>query len=794
MEQLHISVGKSRFETDWKNKAITWDQFTERLVDPVRTHETSIEYTKMKKPAQANIKDVGGFVGGYIEGGRRTPTNIKYRTMITLDVDFALGTELLAPLSLIYGCKAALYSTHSHLPEKPKLRIIIPLDRKVTPDEYQAIARKLAGTLGINQFDDTTYQAERLMYWPSVSKNGQYVYDTVDGSYLKASSILDAYEDWTDCAQWPTSERESTVMRKTMKKLGDPLSKPGMIGAFNRTFTITEVLEGELAEVYSPTGGGRYTYTLGTSAAGLVVYDDLFAFSHHSTDPVAMQLCNAFDLVRLHKFGEQDADAAPDCASNRLPSFVAMTKFCQSLEKVKQQIVLEGMTAAQEDFKDVELPEGVESLPEKVDWSLELNTKGKPLSTIDNAILVLSFDPRLKGTIAYNELSKTITSTEKGLQDIAEIDDARIRHYLEKAYQISGIQKVSDATLIVAQKNTYHPVRDYLDALKWDGVKRLDNLLIDFLGASDGGYTRAVTRKTFLACVARVYKPGIKFDNMLTLVGKEGIGKSTLLNKMGKGWFSDSFSTVVGKESVEQILGFWIIEVAELSGLRKAEVEQIRHFLSKRKDTFRAAYARRTETHLRRCVFIATTNEEEFLNDKFNRRYWAVRVNQQEPAKDVFTELGPIVDQLWAEAKQGFEEGETLFLGKLLEEEARLRQASHRKLDVRLGVIEQYLDIPLPKDYYSRDIESRARYTLGFGGDISEESCEMIRQSVSIAEIWAECFGGAKKDLNRRQSNEITALMTEMPGWKRSDHIGRVKGYGPQRTYVRIKEDEKKKA
>ena len=203
----------------------------------------------------------------------------------------------LAPLNhvgLIYSCAAVLYSTHKHEPDAPRYRLIIPLDRPVMSDEYQAIARKIAGLLGIENFDPTTFQPERLMYWPSTSKDGEYMFQEQDGKFLCADTVLNSYRDWRDSSEWPVSAKVDKIIQRGMAKQGDPLEKNGIVGAFCRSYTISEVIDEYLPKIYeSCTVDGRFTYKEGSTAAGLVVYDDKYAYSHHGTDPISGKLCNA---------------------------------------------------------------------------------------------------------------------------------------------------------------------------------------------------------------------------------------------------------------------------------------------------------------------------------------------------------------------------------------------------------------------------------------------------------------------------------------------------------------------
>lgn len=223
---LSIATGRSRMEKEWKNKTFTWSQLLAKLKNPTRTQETYAEYMKLPKSEQDKIKDVGGFIGGSLKGGRRKADSVQARQIVALDADFA-PPGLVEDLFLYIDGGYAVYSTHKHCPEKPRLRILIPLDREVTPDEYEAISRKLADEIGIDYFDDTTYQPNRLMYWGSVSHDGQYVFDYDDSAWISADEVLAQYPDWTDTSYWPESSRAAEGRKRTAKKQGDPCEKKG---------------------------------------------------------------------------------------------------------------------------------------------------------------------------------------------------------------------------------------------------------------------------------------------------------------------------------------------------------------------------------------------------------------------------------------------------------------------------------------------------------------------------------------------------------------------------------------
>jgi len=346
-----ISTGNSRKEKKWINKEMLWSEFLEKVNVTQKTSETFAEYRKMSKDEQDDRKDVGGFVGGKLKGGRRKNGFVEYRSLLTLDMDYA-QPDVWAGIFMLYDFSCCIYSTHKHVPEAPRLRLVIPLARVVTPDEFQAVARKVAYDLGIEQFDDTTYEPARLMYWPSSSSDGDYVFEHIDGPWLDPDEVLATYEDWKDASSWPVSSRQQSVIKKSAEKQADPSSKAGVIGAFCRTYSIIEALETFLGDVYAPCDmEGRYTFLGGSTSGGLILYDnDLFAFSHHGTDPISGKLVNAFDLVRVHKFGAQDDGVEESTPPSKRPSYKAMQEFVSGDGRVQETLAIERRAAIEADF------------------------------------------------------------------------------------------------------------------------------------------------------------------------------------------------------------------------------------------------------------------------------------------------------------------------------------------------------------------------------------------------------------------------------------------------------------
>lgn len=615
---MKIAYGNSRMEKRWKNNEISWDDFCKRVSTTQTTTETVEEYRKMTKPQQDAVKDVGGFVGGHLRGGRRKTGTVLCRSMLTLDMDH--GTpDILDELSLLNSHELCVYSTHKHTPEAPRLRLIFPLKRDVSEEEYPALARKVAQEIGMDLFDDTTYQPHRLMYWPSTSRNGEYVYQVMDGDILDPDAYLGMYDDWRDVSTWPVSSRESEAVKKAAKQQADPLAKTGAVGAFCRTYPIREAIEKFLPDVYAPSAmEGRYDYIPADSSAGVIIIDEKFAYSFHATDPACGQLLNAFDAVRVHKFPDDDPKK----------SYNAMAEFAAADERVKLRIFEEKRQAAAEDFDEAD-PDA---------WKKQLQYEKKSMelkNNLHNLMLILENDENLKG-IVFNQLADGMeirgnVPWPHPAKFWRDADDAQLICYVDAAYGTFSARNYDIAVTKAVDDRSYHPIREFFETLPaWDGVERADTLLIDYLGAEDTPYVRAVTRKELCAAYCRVYHPGIKFDSMIVLNGDQGIGKSTLIAKLGGEWYSDSLnlSDMNDKTAAEKLQGYWIMEIGELAGMRKADLDKVKAFISRQDDKYRASFGRRVTPHPRQCVFFGTTNSQNgYLRDiTGNRRYWNVKV------------------------------------------------------------------------------------------------------------------------------------------------------------------------
>lgn len=793
---IKISTANSRWAKFWKTETLLWSELCERLKTPIRGTESLAVYLTLPKSKQDDLKDVGGFVAGELKDNRRKAGNVIGRDVLTLDLDNipADGTDEILRRIEGLGCAYCVYSTRKHEPAKPRLRVLLPLARTVTADEYEPIARKAAELIGIEFCDPSTFEAARLMYWPSCCADSEYVYKVGDKPFLDPDGMLALYSDWRDVSQWPAVPgADQQRSKQVAAKQADPTAKQGIVGAFCRVYNIYDVLDKFLPGRYVPVDGkpDRFTYTGGSTTGGAIVYENgLFLYSHHATDPASGKLCNAFDLVRIHLFGDRDYDAKPDTPTNRLPSFVAMCELAASDPEVSSLLAAERYRHAVEAF-GAEVPAEDSAVTEWLS-KLELSPRtGQPTNTTDNIIIILENDPLLAGKLAFDEfanrglvLGALPWDKRDERREWTDVDDAGLRHYLEKVYGITGEKRIYDAITLVAHRHIVNEVKDYLLSLTWDGKPRLDTLFIDYLGAEDNVYTRAVARKSLTAAVARVMMPGVKYDYMPILVGPQGIGKSTLLRTLGKRWFSDSLQVFEGREASEMLQGVWINEIGELAGFSKAEVSAIKQFLSRSEDIYREPYGRRTCVYPRRCVFFGTTNDSEFLRDRTgNRRFWPVDVWRQKPTKNVFRDLPGEVDQIWAEALMRWRIGEPLYLSGEAAEIALQEQESHKESNTKEGLIREFLERPIPLDWDKRTISERRMYWLdGFARESGETT---KRTRVCALEIWVECFGGDPRNIKQADSREINSIIESIPEWKRIPYGTLFGPYGQQRGFER---------
>ncbi len=817
-----IAVGRSRRDTEWHNTTVTWGKLKE-LLQHRRTACTLREYQQLSKEEQGRIKDVGGFVGGELKAdGRRTADNIKCRTLLTIDVDHAtkLPTKIAPRYALI------VYSTHSHTPAAPRYRVVAPLSRPCNDIEYQAVAHRMAEGLGVDIVDMTSCEPSRLMYWAAAPQDAETFYHQQDGEPVDVDAVLATYNDYTNIAEWagtpqggsPRVGRPRTTPRDTSARMEDPRIKDNIVGSWCRTYDCIDVLEQMIPNLYKPAGFNRYTHIGSSSWGGLCIYDNgTFCYSYHESDPIGGQLLNAWDLYRLTHYAHLDAQAAATTRIDRLPSYTAMAEYALTIPEVKQDYLAHSKARNTADLGEVGFSfaeattttDTEEGDPDS--WLNELATdaKGNIANTLTNYALILKHDPNaIKGRVVYDEFrgEKRVVGNlqweRTGGASWTDADTACLALYIDRTYKLRSKDFLTMMLDAVTQGNDFrrNVVQEFIEQAQWDGTPRVDNLFIKYLGAEDNDYSRMITRKSLVACVARAYKPGVKYDQITVLVGSQGIGKSSILRKLAGGGdlFMDSFTMDARSNKMQEgVRGAWIIEIPELEGFYKQDMNVIKSFVSKQSDTYRPAYGREQIKVPRTCVFFATTNDGDFLRDSSgNRRFWILQCGEPQAP---LSELTPSeVAQVWAEAKVIFDSGEErLYLNKEEGEELAKRQREYDMDNDLLGELQAFLEIRLPVDWENFQKMERREYfnAVRAGnpyyrrteyGDVQRIEGVVQRTEVSAVEVLNEFFGENNGRVNL-QTRKANSLLRKLDGWEESrERVSLTGGYGRQVVFRRI--------
>lgn len=787
--ELDIATAHSRLSKKWKNHAWKWSEILTRCADTKRTGETMREYLRMSREEQSGIKDVGGFVGGYLANGVRKTASVLYRTIVTLDIDF--GTpDVWDDFTMSFDCAAAIYSTHKHTKDKPRLRLLLPANRQMTPAEYEPVCRYWTAKIGIELFDHTTYQLPRLFYWPSTSRDGDFVFEYQDGQAFDVDKVLATYRNPQDVSEWPMSSREGDVLAHEIRKAGDPLEKPGLIGAFCRAYTIEDVIDKFLSDVYEKTAAdGRYTYRAGSVAGGCVTYEHKFAFSHHDTDPASRQLCNAFDLVRIHKYGIEDEGTKVTDITRR-PSYLKMQDFAAADSAVRVLLTKERLADVDSDFADIDTAE--EATEEvSTEWmeALDYDRKGNIKASPKSLKIIMLNDKQFK-MVRYDTFSQRDTINNPaclftGTHAPDEVDDtslSRMCSYLSEVYSIDiSVNGLMDKMLRpTAPERGYNPVKDYILREEWDGTPRVDTALIDYLGAEDTELNRAITRKWFAGAVGRALDidedtgEGIKFDYCLVLYGEQGTGKSTFAEILAHRWRGAISFAEGKKEQGETLQRSWIVEIPEFKGMKSADTDAIKDLITSRSDNFRAAYARQWNKNPRHSVLIGSTNNEHFLKDiTGNRRFWVVKVTGGEGVATWATRLRREIGQIWAEAHAIYKAGEPLMLSDELEKQMRRYTETFNEImgDPFRDYLADWLAIPLPADWDTYEPARRALYYRNYDPIAPEGAVE--RERVAIHEIVTTC---PYPNIGKYSPQRIGAILKSL-GWEKESGQKRVIGY-----------------
>jgi len=762
-------------DAHWTNNTVTWDDILDWVAKPAKCKECgNYIFATLERTEKVHA----GADEACVDVHRDNRSVSRRSAILALDIDKPDDAFDIVVETLLADHTYVMHTTHSSTPSEPRYRLLVQTDRDMAPDEYVEATTAMAARLGKDQFDSGSFQAARFMFKPATRKTEWYESWVNYGDPVSVDSLLADYD--RDLSEVP--------MPKPSRNKRDPFELEDPIGAFNRAYEDLDELIAEYKLPYTKVADDRYSLEGSVSEAGFgpVAGAAGLFYSHHAGDPAYGKTCSAFDLVRLHWFGEMDEAVKPGTPVNKLPSHTEMLAVASRDGRVVSQI-FEAITS------DFELAEDEE--PDDPTWlsQLRLTRQGRFQDVIANWDLIrdndrvfgllyfnlLTMSPEISGNLPWRKVTP-LNRTFDG------IDHAELRDYIERTYNFRPSKEQVDHLVATrAGKNRVSPVKDYLESLEWDGVPRVETCLP---GAADNRYNRLVARKVLAAAVARVYEPGLKWDHTLVLQGGEGLGKSTWIERMStvgqpeRRPYHYTLGPLHAKDTLLAAHMSWIVFSDEGHSLRKADNDVLKEFLTRTHDVFRMPYDRDTVVHPRQFVIWSATNDETFLRrQEGNRRFLMVRCLER---FDIDSMTPEVVDQLWAEATKIYKDGERLYL---TDDEALLAELERNPFleeDSNAGVIEDFLATKVPMDWWTKAPALRIQWMEDRDNGFESEGDVSVDRTCT-RQLWHEALR-QRVPPRRADLLEISASLKAL-GWV-SSGSHHFPGYGTQTVFVR-KED-----
>lgn len=746
LEHLDLSWAPTADSNHWKAIQVSWDELRDWA----------------RKPASR--KDCGGVVFGKLRGTVRRNAEVLYRVAIALDADKAYPT--LPQRAEELRIMGLLHTTWSHAPDQHRWRLIFPTDRQMTPGEYEIAAESLAQLLGSEQFDRASFRPAQFMWKPSDPGKGWYQWKELKGEPVSVDWLIGQYD--VDAAEQRFTGPD---MRQRAKKR-DPFSLPGVVGLFNRVYQDLDELIEAYSLPYVKEAEGRYRYEGASHVAGMGPVRDLPGvwYSHHASDEAFGQACTAFDLVRIHCFGDWDNAAKPNTPVNRRPSYHRAMEAVANDPRVKEEQFSEAQTVF---TKANDLDPALDEVANNSDdWrlGLQISKSGMVLPTVDNWDLVRANDPVFK-SLAWNEMLNAPVVLERPPWATADnfgpehrLLDAyliEIRLHLERAYKMrASTNEIADMVAASAWRNVINPLRSRLESLVWDGKPRLEEC---WPGVNHTEYTRKAARVCLVGAVARVFEPGCKVDNVPILAGKEGLGKTRFTYAMA---LEDRYCVAMGpinaRDSLLSMHSGWIVVSDEVAVMRRTEMESLKAFITKTSDNFRLPYGRGDQSYERKFVIWGTTNDMHFLRRQDgNRRFVMIEVVR--PAEEYKLEQA-YVEQVWAEAIYLYHQGEPTYFTPEEEELAAKERERFTQEDHLIGEVQEYLEMDIPLSWNSLSARERM---LWFQEERHGSPATDVRQNLTcVRAIYREVLGNPYGRIPEADIEAITAALNEAPGWE----------------------------
>ena len=683
----------------------------------------------------------------------RNDNNLETRDLIVIDIeDTGLTSQEVQNIikeklaSYVY----LLYSTISHKPNNPRLRLVLEPSRDIVKDEYKPTIQHVIQLLNI-KYDTSSCTWSQLQGLPIAVRDNEFI-------FIKH----------LDGLPYPVQEAVKEEKKVITKYSNEPIQNFTKV-SHNQAISIMEkYVENEQDKLLE-----RSDYYLSclTIIAKSVVSGEI----EYDTAIECMEML-ALGKDEWKENNRKELNGEIERANRNIDYFKNKYTFLGKFQKTQQIIKVTNAGS---------------------NMSLEITTdeKGKVIETLENLEkIILSITP-----IAYNELTDVIEIKDKQgkIKPLDKRDKELFRMEIEKRFKFKAkVIDLDTAIVSASDKFRYHPIKNQIIAVCWDEIPRAETFFIDVLGVEDNVYNRECTRKWLLASLTRLFNNGVKFDEMIILQGGQGIGKSTTLQRLSLGYYTD-ITEKISDEVTFKVMRTWLVELSELSTMMKTDSDSFKAWISATKDTVRKKYSTDPNDYPRTFTVLGTTNNKEVLKDRTgNRRYWLMYCDKDKIKNTIWNIDNNYILQLWSEVYQWYLNKENLLISdetKLHMEKLSSGALEYNPLEERINSI---LEMYVPNDWKEclRNSNSRGAYHyhvneyVTYGEGSSRFPLETRIMDITTGELVYLLGTGEDpyKDLKGNTlAKEINQVMNNLPNWKKSNKISRSHSGKYLRGYIR---------
>lgn len=680
----------------------------------------------------------------------RIDSNVNSRDLIVIDIEKTglISQEVQDIIQeKLAGYKYVLYSTISHEQNNPRLRLALEPNRDIVKDEYEPTIKHIMALVGVN-YDPKSYGWSQPQGLP-IAVEGK---ETVSIKHL-------------DGLPYPVQEavkEEKKVITTYSSNSIQQLSHDEAISIMER------YIENEKNNLLER--NDNYVSCLMVIAKSVVTGE-----IEYDTAIVCMEmLALGNGEWREHNLKEFDGELKR--ANGNVNYFKTPYTFLGKFQNTQQGIQVSHIVTQE-------------------NLNISTNENGKVIQTLENLEkIILSITP-----IAYNELTDVIEIRDKQgkIKALEKRDKELLRMDIEKRFNFKAkIVDLETAIISASDKFRCHPIKNKITSTKWDEIPRAETFFIDVLGVEDNVYNRECTRKWLLASLTRLFDNGVKFDEMIILQGGQGIGKSTTLQRLSLGYYTD-ITEKLGDEVTFKVMRTWLVELSELSTMKKTDSDTFKAWLSATKDTVRKKYGGDPDDYPRAFTILGTTNNKEILKDRTgNRRYWLMYCDKDNIKNTIWSLDSQYILKLWSEVYQWYLNGETLLISektKLYMKKLSSGALEYNPLEERINSI---LEMYVPNDWHTLLSNNASRFEyynhvndhISFGAYDDKFPQETQIMDITTGELHFLLGDGTSFNRDLRGNTlakEINQVMNNLPNWKKSNKIRRSHSGKYLRGYIK---------